>query len=134
MCSSDLAGKGGNNTIDPEYILQADPDFIILSGSGAGWMDNFPGSTPSVPKFDILNRTGWSELQAVKNNNVYEIAHATSRSVFSFHAALKLASIFYPEDFSDIDADKIMDEFFDRFMLVDSDVTEWLYRAPGVLY
>ena len=36
------AGKGGNNTIDPEYILQADPDFIILSGSGAGWMDNFP--------------------------------------------------------------------------------------------
>lgn len=127
------AGKGGNNTLDPEYILQSDPDFIILSGSGAGWMDNYEGSTPKVPKFDILKRTGWDKLKAVKNNNVYEIAHATSRSIFGFYAALKLATVFYPEEFSDIDADRILDEFFNRFMLVDSNVTGWLYRAPGVL-
>ncbi len=125
------AGKGGNSTLDPEYVLEANPDFIILSGSGAGWMDNYPGSTPEVPKFDILNRTGWRELEAVKNGNVYELAHATSRSIFGFHAALKLASVFYPEDFQGVDADKIMDEFFDKFMLVNSDVTGWFYQAAG---
>lgn len=124
--------KGGNNTIDPEYVIQADPDFIILSGSGAGWMDNYEGSTPSTPKFDIIKRTGWNNLKAVKNNNVYEIAHATSRSVFGFHAALKLATVFYPDEFKDYDADAVMDEFFNRFMLVDSDVTGWMHRVSEV--
>ncbi len=125
------AGKGGNSTLDPEYVLEANPEFIVLSGSGAGWMDNYSGSTPEVPKFDILNRTGWRELAAVKNGNVYELAHATSRTIFGFHAVLKLASIFYPEDFQGINVDGIMDEFFDKFMLVDSDVTGWCYQAAG---
>lgn len=127
------AGKGGGNTLDPEYVLEADPDFIILSGSGAGWMDNFAGSTPSVPKFDILKRTGWNRLKAVQGDQVYELAHATSRSIFGFYAALKLAGIFYPDEFKGVDADAIMDEFFDRFMLVDSDITGWIYRSSEVL-
>lgn len=126
------ASKGGGNTLDPEYIIQSDPDYIILSGTGAGWMDNFEGSTPSVPKFDIVNRIGWKNLKAVKNDNVYELAHATSRSIFGFYPALKMASIFYPEEFTDIDVDGIMDEFFDKFMLVDSDITGWIYKISEV--
>ena len=132
ILAESAAGKGGSNTLDPEYVLNSDPDYIILSGSGAGWMDNFEGSTPSTPKFDILKRTGWNNLKAVKNDNVYELAHATSRSIFGFHAAQKLASVFYPEKFKDVDIDGIMDEFFDRFMLVDSDVTGWIYKVSEV--
>lgn len=126
------AGKGGNSTLDPEYLLQADPDFIILSGSGAGWMDNIPGATAEKPSFDIVNRTGWSTLKAVKNDNVYEMAHATSRSIFGFYACLKLATVFYPDDFKDVNPEAAMDEFFNRFMLVGSDVTGWCYRLDEV--
>ena len=126
------AGKGGNSTLDPEYVIQMDPDFIILSGSGAGWMDNIAGQKPAVPRFDIVNRTGWSALQAVKNENVYELAHASSRAVFGFYPCLKMATIFYPEDFKDVDPEAVMDEFFERFMLVDSDVTGWCYRLGEV--
>lgn len=126
------SGKGGGNTLDPEYVIQEDPDFIILSGSGAGWMDNYEGSTPKIPKFDIVNRTGWENLKAVKNDNVYEMAHATSRSIFGFDAALKLASVFYPEDFKDVDIDSITNEFFEKYMLVDSDITNWMFRISEV--
>ena len=98
------AEKSGRGTLDPELILQADPDFIILSASGAGWMDNFPDDPADVPQFDIVNRVGWKNLKAVKNGNVYEIAHAMNRSVYSFYAHLKLASIFHPEEFGDVDA------------------------------
>ncbi len=124
--------KGGSNTLDPEYIIQADPDFIILSGSGAGWMDNYEGSIAKVPKFDIVNRIAWNNLKAVKNKNVYEIAHATSRSIYGFHAALKLAKTFYPKEFADVDADGIMDEFFKKYMLANSDVTGWFHRISEV--
>jgi iron complex transport system substrate-binding protein len=126
------SAQSGNNTLDPEYVLEADPEFVILSGSGTGWMDNYPGSTPSVPEFDIVNRTGWSELKAVKDGNVYELAHAMSRSIYGFYACLKMASLFYPEEFSDVNPDAIMEEFFDRFMLVDSDVTGWFHSIDEV--
>lgn len=126
------AGKGGSNTLDPEYVIEANPDFIILSGSGAGWMDNYKGSTPAVPKFDIINRKGWSSLKAVKNNNVYEYAHALSRSVFGFYGSLKMASMFYPEDFKDVNPEAALNEFFNKYMLTDSSVTGWVYRVNGV--
>ena len=131
ILAESAAAKGGGSTLDPEYVLEADPDFIILSGAGAGWMDNIPGSTPSVPSFDIINRTGWDRLQAVQSKQVYELAHATSRSIFGFYACLKLATVFYPEVFADVDPEAAMDEFFDRFMLTESDVTGWSYRLGG---
>ena len=127
------SGQGGGNTLDPEYVIEADPDFVITSGAGGGWMDNHENATLSVPSFDIINRTGWNDLQAVKDGNVYELAHAMSRSIFSFYGCLELASLFYPEDFSDTDADAVMDEFFDRFMLVDSDITIWCQSVNEVI-
>ncbi len=127
------SGQGGGNTLDPEYVIEADPDFVITSGAGGGWMDNHENATLSVPSFDIINRTGWNDLQAVKDGNVYELAHAMSRSIFSFYGCLELASLFYPEDFADTDADAVMDEFFDRFMLVDSDITIWCQSVNEVI-
>ena len=123
------AKKGGNSTLDSEYILKSDPDYIILSSSGAGWMDNIPGSTPKIPKFDIRNRTGWNSLKAVKKGHVYELAHATSRTIYGFYACLKLACIFYPDDFKDVDPDVVMDNFFKKYMLVNSNVTGWFHTA-----
>ena len=126
-------GKGGPGgaTLDPEYIIQSDPDFIVLSGSGIGWMDIYPGSTPQIPNFDIVNRVGWPQLRAVKNLKVYELAHAMSRSVFCFYACQKLAQTFYPEEFTGIDVDANIREFFDRFMLTDSTVTGWFYQMTA---
>ena len=112
-------------------MLKSDPDFIVLSGSGIGWMDNFPGSEPQVPNFDIVKRVGWAELSAVKNMKVYEIAHAMSRSVFCFYAAQKLAETFYPDEFAGVNVDANIDEFFARFMLTDSSVTGWFYQMTA---
>ncbi|NLN98339.1 MAG: ABC transporter substrate-binding protein [Eubacteriaceae bacterium] len=128
LLADTAASKGGGSTIDPEYIIESDPDFIILTGSGLGWMDNHKGSEPGVAKFDIVNRTGWKDLKAVKNNNVYEFSHTTNRSLYGFQAALRMAQIFYPEEFKDVDVDAIMKEFFDKYTLLDSDVTIWDVR------
>ena len=122
------AAKGGRGTLDPEFVIQADPDFIILSGCGAGWMNNFPHDPAKPPSFDIVNRIGWKELKAVKNRNMYELAHAMNRSIYSFYACLKMASLFYPDQFKDVDPEAVMAEFFDRFMMVNSSITHWVYR------
>jgi iron complex transport system substrate-binding protein len=125
---STFGGKGGSGALDPEIVLQADPDFIMLSGSGAGWMNNFPDDPAKKPSFDIVNRTGWKSLNAVKKRNIYELAHSMNRSIYSFYACLKMASIFYPNEFAGVNPETVLDEFFKKFMLLDSSITGWVYR------
>jgi iron complex transport system substrate-binding protein len=117
------SAKSGGNKLDPEYVIESDPDYIIVSGINDGWLDAAEGKKKS--EFDIINRTGWKDLKAVKNGNLYEFAHSTSRSIFAFYPCLKMAKIFYPEEFSDLDPEKILDEFFDKFMILDSDISTW---------
>lgn len=119
------AAKSGGSTLDPEYILNQNPQIIVLSGGG-GWMT--PQQPAQPQSFDIVNRTGWHRLQAVKNGQVYALAHDLSRSVFGFYACQKLATIFFPDLRATIQPEDSMDEFFRRFMLVDSSVTNWCSR------
>lgn len=117
------ASKGSGSTIDPELVLAANPDYIILSGINDGWLDIL-NETKDI-KFDIVNRNGWKDLDAIKDNNLYEFAHSTSRSIFAFYPSLKMAKIFYPEEFADLDPEEKLDEFFDRFMLLDRNISTW---------
>ncbi|WP_104372631.1 ABC transporter substrate-binding protein [Desulfocucumis palustris] len=117
------ASGGGGNNVDPEYVLKADPDYIILSGVNDGWLDSVKETKEC--QYDIINRVGWRDLTAVKNGNLYEFAHATSRSIYAFYPCLKMAKIFYPEEFKEVDPEAVLDEFFERFMLLDSDITTW---------
>jgi iron complex transport system substrate-binding protein len=120
----DSAASGGSsNQLNPEYVIEADPDYIILSGVNDGWLDCIRKTKKC--EFDIVNRPGWSDLTAVKNGDLYEFAHATSRSIYAFYPCLKMAKMFYPEEFTEVDPDAVLDEFFNRFMLLDSDITTW---------
>ncbi len=115
--------KGASNTLDPEYVIDKDPEFIVTSGINDGWLAIL--NEKSAPTYDIINRNGWKDLQAVKNDNLYEFAHSTSRSIYAFYPSLKMAKTFYPEEFKDVNPEAILDEFFDKFMILDSDISIW---------
>lgn len=119
-----IASKGSGNKIDPEYVLKSNPDFIILSGINDGWLDSV--KEKKKIKFDIINRNGWKNLKAVKEHKLYEFAHSTSRSIYAFYPTLKMATLFYPNEFKDVDPEKNLDEFFDRFMILKSDISTWV--------
>lgn len=120
------AGKGSGNKLDPEYVLESNPDFIMLSGINDGWLSRV--SPKKQCKFDIVHRNGWKNLDAVKKKRVYEFAHSTSRSIYAFYPSLKMAKILYPEEFKELQPEKILDEFFKKFMLLDKGISTWLYE------
>lgn len=124
-------GKSDSSTLDPEFVIEANPEFVFMSGGG--WMDNHANATHSEPSFDIVNRTGWSGLKAVQNKNVYTLSQAMNRSIYSFYASLKLASWFYPEEFAENEVDTTIEEFFERFMLTKSDVCVWDHKWDGAI-
>ncbi|MBS7526174.1 ABC transporter substrate-binding protein [Fusibacter paucivorans] len=115
---------GAGNTIDPEYVLEADPDIIVVSGINDGWLDAINDEKETYA-FDIVNRIGWQSLHAIEEGKLYEFAHSTSRSIFAFYPTMKMATLFYPDTFSELDPEAALDVFFDRFMLTDSSISTW---------
>lgn len=127
---------GGNNItkdkiekfapINPEFLLKANPDIIIITGAywpkkaeslRMGFMANEAESQELLQSF--TKRAGWSELNAVKNKQVFSIHHAISREVYDSVVIQYLAKKFYPEEFKDIDPFKSFQEFHKKFLPVE---------------
>jgi len=123
------SGPPGSVTLDPEYVLTSDPDFIILSGSSPMGLGAVP-EEEIKDRFNIVKRPGWDKLKAVRNKNVYEYQHELARTCFVFYPALSFAKSFYPEAFQDIDPEARLAEFYDRFMLIKSRDGLWKMRLP----
>ncbi|MGI5952342.1 MAG: ABC transporter substrate-binding protein [Brooklawnia sp.] len=120
---------GGSPTVDPEKVLTADPDFIFLSGTNSLGLGADP-NLAAVADFSIVERPGWSELSAVQQGKVYELQHELSRTVVAFYPTLVMAQAMYPDEFSDVDPDALLAEFYDEFLLIDADQGVWKLQLP----
>lgn len=118
-----------NSQIDPEYMINRDPDFIIIVGSPAFSVDL--GELKST--FEAyLKRIGWDSLKAVKGNDIYSLDHTQSRNELSFYPALVLAKLFHPEEFEDVNPNEILQEFFKQYMLLDYDQGIWFSQINNI--
>lgn len=121
--SSRFSGLGG--TMNPEVIFSTDPAAIILTG--ADWTDAVPTSkgvpfgyeTNPQAVQDAMRfhaeRKGWPELKSVKTRRFYGIYHQFYTSPVHLVAMQVMAKWLYPEEFADLDPQKTMQEYHDRF-------------------
>lgn len=115
-------GATGMAPINREYVLQKDPEVILVTG--ANW--STPGSmklgyfTTAAQASGALEgftqRAGWKSLKAVKNHRLYSIFHGYVMHIFDFAGFQYLAKYLYPKEMSSIDPEKIQKEFYDKFM------------------
>lgn len=112
----------GAAKMEPEKILAANPDKIILAGS---YWPNVPDSirvgfgvdaeTTRKLVEGYLARDGWQELNAVKNGEVYVIHHGVAREIFDVCSVEAIAQDIWPEELADLDPYGTMNEFFTTF-------------------
>lgn len=88
------AGMGAYPLINPEFILAADPDVVLLSGG-------FSGSNTPLEAF--LGDPIFATLRAVKSGRVYTIddAHLTSVSHHLAEGVWVVAQLLYPQAFAE---------------------------------
>lgn len=112
--------------IAPEYLLNENPDNIIIAGYSSE-------RAPNALKFGYhikneealsllkghLNRSGWDSLSAVKNKKVYGVSMGHSIQIYNFVPLQAFAKWFYPEEFKDIDPEKNLKEFHEKFAVVE---------------
>lgn len=118
--------KGASSPLNPEFIVNKNPDIIIFAGN------YFPNGGKNIPlgygvskqeaaaNFnDYAQRSGWQNINAVKNHKIYAIYHDLSRHIFDFEGILFFAKKIHPELFADIDPTAELKEFFDKFYRVE---------------
>ncbi|WP_020611685.1 ABC transporter substrate-binding protein [Sediminispirochaeta bajacaliforniensis] len=130
-----IATGGGTNIADgiiqntgpinPEYLLEADPDAIIISGSY--WPANETSmrlgyhaeeASSRVLLENFTHREGWEFLKAVQNKRVYGLFHGFSFRIYNFAGIQAVACWLHPELFADVDPAENFREFHERFMPV----------------
>jgi iron complex transport system substrate-binding protein len=96
---------GNSLSFDFEQLLNWDPEIIIVC----------------EPKgvSDIANDQRFSQLKAVKNNQVFKAPHGahiwTNRTIEQPLTVLWAAKTFYPEQFKDLDLNKEVKDFYKHF-------------------
>lgn len=96
--------------IAPEFLLQSDPDVIVLTGSF--WPKNpeslLMGYTATDAKVQeqltaFSKRPGWDNLKAIKNKRLFAVHHGIGRELFDFVSIEAFGKFAYPEEFKDVD-------------------------------
>jgi iron complex transport system substrate-binding protein len=124
--ANDLAG-GGYININPEYLFAQDPAVIIFTGIRglSGKPDALSMGYHSTPdetrsQFNkFIQRPGWANLSAVKNKRVYAVCHAMARNLADFTALQYFAKLLYPTEFADLDPEKSLKEYHEKYLPVD---------------
>jgi iron complex transport system substrate-binding protein len=130
---ADNIGVGnGSNSMNPEQVLVSDPDVIVIGG--ANWNPDgnimrlgYYATTESASAHLSLyaKRPGWSDLTAIKTGRLHAIHFNISIYPFNFAGVEAMAKFLYPDQFSDLDPDKDLLEFFDQYMSVKYAGTFW---------
>lgn len=119
---------GNEMVLDPEFLFENNPDFIITTGTNHMGLTSGP-ELQQTADFSILQRTGWDQIQAVKRRNIYEIMFGLNRSPFSFYAVQRLAKTFYPQQFKLLEPEQNLAQYFETFTLLNDDHSMWFMRV-----
>ncbi len=133
----DLLGQGTTFQIDPEWVIEQNPDIIVKVVSGSkvscGYDEDDPSEMRSV-RDAIMSRPGFDNITAVKDNRVYLIVpHICDRSCNAI-GIVYMAKWFYPDLFEDLDPQATHQEYLTRFQGLDYDLDEhgvFVYPEPG---
>ncbi|CUB05111.1 ABC transporter substrate-binding protein [Marinomonas fungiae] len=135
MWGAMVSSAGGNNIaapfvewwgpINPEQVIASNPEVIFIAGTESGKKSdamiigqNIDRTIAKERLEGFTHRSGWSELEAVKNNRVYGIYQGASRTIMDGSMLQFIAKAQYPELFHDLTPEQNYLEFYRRYLPV----------------
>ncbi|MEJ4045577.1 ABC transporter substrate-binding protein [Erwinia sp. SLM-02] len=119
---------GTFGTLNPEQIIAARPDVVIVTGANwknyntaGGWVGVGPGAdlAEATKRLTaLMARPAFRTLPVATNGNAHAIWHQFYDSPYQFVAIQAMAKWLHPELFKDIDPDATFREFHQRFLPV----------------
>jgi iron complex transport system substrate-binding protein len=123
-------GSTTNVEIDPEWVIEQNPDIIIRKV----FLETTRGSGPCYSLDDPADlKTAWDDMtstpelanvNAVKNGRVYTIANMLQTGPHTLIGLAYYVKWFHPEIYEDLDLDQIHQEYLTRFQGLDYNLDE----------
>nr|WP_295980117.1 ABC transporter substrate-binding protein [uncultured Agrobacterium sp.] len=114
--------------LNPEQLVVADPDHVIVTGSNWAAESDINQFVPLGLGADValsrerlanlMTRTPFPELKAVKQGNVHAVWHQFYGAPYEFLPIQQFARWFHPDLFTDLDPEKNAEEFYRKFLPV----------------
>lgn len=119
--------------VSPEWILQQNPSAVIMAIADKNELGFGATSLSSVEKLQesVINHKVFAKTVAGKEKRVYMISTSMLGGDKTYLGALYLAKWFYPDKFKDLDPDKVLKEYFEKWLDVPFQ-GKWVY--PPVSY
>jgi iron complex transport system substrate-binding protein len=101
--------------ISPEDVLKRNPDIVVRQVRQRGYSIDNPDDLIELRR-EMMDRPGWNELNAVKNNRIFIVTNGIAWCGIRKHIGIfYMAKWFYPELFSDIDPEEIHRVWLEKF-------------------
>ncbi|GAB6266789.1 MAG: ABC transporter substrate-binding protein [Methanothrix sp.] len=121
--------------VDSEWVIEQNPSIVLwealIPNNNAGYqVKNSTAVEMMLNKF--ANITGFSNIDAVKNQNVYSMSFYILTET-PWIGTVYLAKLLHPDLFQDIDPREVHQEYLKRFLHLDFDISKqglFLYPIP----
>ena len=114
-------------TADPEWVIDQNPDFIVLATLTGEAASGYEADDPTEMKEfreKFMSRPAWENVNAVKDGRVNMVAWHMLGGPHLLFTTAYMAKWFYPDLFEDLDPEAIHQEYLDRFQGLDYDLDE----------
>ncbi|MCS6826642.1 MAG: ABC transporter substrate-binding protein [Caldilinea sp.] len=108
--------SGTTVLVEPEYVLQRNPEVVTLHGTWLGGYKAEDDSQFREVMTNILNTTSLPQIQAVNTGDVYIFHTDFLGAARNFIGVLQLAKDLYPDRFADIDVDAHHRRYFEEWL------------------
>ncbi|WP_198963314.1 ABC transporter substrate-binding protein, partial [Marinibacterium profundimaris] len=132
---------GTFGTVNAEQVIASDPEVIVVTGGnweayvpGGDWIGVGPGADDAVNREKLaalMERPGFTGVQAVEDGNVHAIWHQFYNNPYSFVAVQQLAAWLHPDLFPDLDPEATLIELHERFLPVAYRPGYWVSLGSG---
>ena len=115
----------GYGPLDMEYILETNPDIIVIGGSI--WADDTENEQMRMGLMvdeseaqerlkNFVDRDWWQGLDAIQNGRIYAVDHGSLRNALDYTFTEYLAKVVYPEYFEDLDPQAEYDSLLQKYL------------------
>jgi len=132
----EFIGPKNGITVDPEWLIEKDPEFIIIhavrytwGGStmepSHGYDEDDPGGVKEYLVDNLMSRPEMANITAVKTGNVYVMSgNFRNDASGGLVGTAYMARLFHPDLFANLDPEAIHQEYLTDFQGLDYDLNE----------
>lgn len=104
-----------------EAVILRNPQYIIKMSDRRWKYDYQPPSLEEhlLIKNDLLSRPGWDEIDAVKNNSIFQLSYFSHCGASKIIGVLYVAKYLYPEYLPELDPEEVFKVWLNNYLELD---------------